>query len=104
MFGIIEKYKPIDILLENVIGLLSIDNGKTFQNLLTVVEKNILKNERRDILIINDVKSEKFRYSAQNLAGVKTINLENINLLDLLNHKNLLITENVVKILEKKYA
>jgi large subunit ribosomal protein L4 len=77
---------------------------KTFQNLLTVVEKNILKNERRDILIINDVKSEKFRYSAQNLAGVKTINLENINLLDLLNHKNLLITENVVKILEKKYA
>jgi DNA (cytosine-5)-methyltransferase 1 len=34
MFGVIEKYQPEDILLENVKGLLSIDNGNTFKNIL----------------------------------------------------------------------
>jgi DNA (cytosine-5)-methyltransferase 1 len=34
MFGVIEKYQPEDIFLENVKGLLSIDNGNTFKNIL----------------------------------------------------------------------
>ena len=34
MMGIIEKYKPENILLENVKGLLSIDDGNTFKNIL----------------------------------------------------------------------
>jgi len=34
MFGVIEKYKPEYVLMENVKGLLSIDNGNTFKNIL----------------------------------------------------------------------
>ncbi|MFA6995282.1 MAG: 50S ribosomal protein L4 [Patescibacteria group bacterium] len=77
---------------------------KKFQALVAVLEKKVLNNDRRDLLVINDAKNEKTLYSGRNLAGVKIINLENINLLDLLNYKNLLLTENTVKILEKRYS
>ncbi|KKR13264.1 MAG: hypothetical protein UT42_C0049G0001, partial [Candidatus Falkowbacteria bacterium GW2011_GWA2_39_24] len=35
--------------------------------------------------------------------GITVINLENINIVDLLNNRNLLLTKNIVKILEKRY-
>jgi len=77
---------------------------KTFNTVLTTLEKKVLQNDRRNILVLNDAKEEKTRYSGRNLKGVKIINLENINLLDLLNYKNLLLTEQAVQILEKKYS
>ncbi|MFA5184357.1 MAG: 50S ribosomal protein L4 [Patescibacteria group bacterium] len=76
---------------------------KLFNQLLGAVEKKILNNDRRDILVINDGKSETVRYSGRNLAGVKIINLENLNLLDLLNYKNLLLTEAGIKTLTDRY-
>lgn len=76
---------------------------KQFNAMLTSLEKKVLKNERRNILVIGEAKDEKTRYSGRNLAGVKIINLENINLLDLLNYKNLLLTENAVKVLTARY-
>ena len=76
---------------------------KQFNTLLTNLEKKVLLNERRNILIINEATEEKAKYSSRNLVGVKVINLENINLVDLLNHKNLLMTENVVKVLTERY-
>ncbi len=70
------------------------------------IEDKILKpvSSKRSILVINDDKEEKFKYSVRNLVGVKQINLENINLLDLLNYKNLIITAESVKKLEKLYG
>lgn len=76
---------------------------KKFNTLLTSVEKNVLNNERRNILIVNEAKEEKAKNSCRNLEGVKVINIENINLVDLLNYKNLLLTENVVKVLTDRY-
>jgi len=76
---------------------------KQFNTLLTSLEKKVLDNTRRDILIINEAKEEKAKYSGRNLKGVKIINLENINLVDLLNYKNLLLTEAVVNILTERY-
>ncbi|MFZ4631853.1 MAG: 50S ribosomal protein L4 [Patescibacteria group bacterium] len=76
---------------------------KQFNTLLTTFEKKVLNNERRDILIVNEAKEEKAKYSSRNLKGVKVINLENINLVDLLNYKNLLLTENGVKVLTDRY-
>ena len=76
---------------------------KKFNEMLTSFEKKVLNNERRDVLIVNEAKDEKARYSSRNLQGVKVINLENINLVDLLNYKNLLLTENVVKVLTERY-
>jgi large subunit ribosomal protein L4 len=76
---------------------------KQFNTLLAGLEKKVLDNTRRDILIVNEAKEEKAKYSGRNLKGVKIINLENINLIDLLNYKNLLLTETVVNILTERY-
>ena len=76
---------------------------KDFNKLLDSLEQKVLNTNRRDILIINEAKEEKVKYSARNLEGVKIINVENVNLIDLLNYKNLLLSENVVSILEKRY-
>lgn len=77
---------------------------KKFNAMLAVLEKKVLNTERRDILIVIDSKDEPVRNSGRNLVGVKIINLENINLLDLLNYKNLLLTETGVKILTDRYG
>lgn len=77
---------------------------KAFNAIITAVEKKVLKDDRRDILVVNDSKNEKAQYSGRNLKGVKIINLENINLLDILNYKNLLLTEAAVKILADRYS
>ena len=63
----------------------------------------MLQNERRNVLVINEATEEKAKYSGRNLTGVKIINLENINLVDLLNYKNLLVTEKVVTSLLARY-
>lgn len=76
---------------------------KKFNEILTAVESKILNNERRNILIINDSKDDKIKYSARNLAGTEIINLENINIVELLKFKNLLLTEAAVKTLEERY-
>lgn len=39
MIGVIEKYQPENFLLENVPGLLSIDNGNTFQTILSELNR-----------------------------------------------------------------
>ncbi len=59
--------------------------------------------QKRSVLIINDKKDDKVKYSGRNLAGVEIINLDNINLLDLLKYRNLIITVDTVKALEARY-
>ena len=76
---------------------------KKFNEVLTAIETKVLNNDRRNILIINDSKDEKVKYSARNLKGTEIINLENINIVELLKYKNLLLTEAAVKALEERY-
>ena len=76
---------------------------KKFNEVLTAVETKILNTDRRNILVINDTKDEKVKYSARNLKGIEIINLENINIVELLKYKNLLLTESGVKTLEERY-
>jgi len=79
---------------------------KTFNELLEKLEKKVLKKEdkeKRSILIINGDKDEKIKCSGRNLSGVEIINPENINIIDLLKYKNLLITKSTIKLLEDKY-
>lgn len=76
---------------------------KKFNELISGFEKKVLKTERRNILILSDSKDDKVKYSGRNLTGVKIINLENINLADLLNHPNLLMTEKGVEAFSKRY-
>ncbi|MFA5023610.1 MAG: 50S ribosomal protein L4 [Patescibacteria group bacterium] len=77
---------------------------KKFNTILTALEKKVLNNDRRDILVLTEAQNEKTQNSARNLKGVKVINLENINLLDLLNYKNLLLAESAVKFLTERYS
>lgn len=82
---------------------------KTVNAILKNIEGKILnkqndKKSKRSILVVNDDKGEPFKYSVRNLAGIKNINLENINIVDLLNYQNLVITENVAKKLEGLYG
>ena len=61
------------------------------------------KKIKRSILLVNDKANEKVKYSGRNLAGVKIINLDNINILDLLRYKNLISTKECIKKLEERY-
>lgn len=76
---------------------------KEFNKLITLFEKDILKNVKRSLLIINDSKNDKLKYSARNLEGVKIINLENLNIVDLLKFRYLLLTENALDTIAKRY-
>lgn len=62
-----------------------------------------VKKYKRSILVVNDVKDDKTKKSGRNLAGVEMINLDNINIVDLLKYKNIVITKEAVKKLEERY-
>ncbi|MBN2884804.1 50S ribosomal protein L4, partial [Patescibacteria group bacterium] len=66
---------------------------KQFVDLLNAFEKEILPANRRGLLVINSEKDEKARYSGRNLKEVTIINPENINIVDLLNSRQILISE-----------
>ncbi|MEA3398856.1 MAG: 50S ribosomal protein L4 [Patescibacteria group bacterium] len=85
---------------------------KKFNETLSGLEKLIKRKSdkdkkigiiKRSVLVIVDKKDEKIKYSARNLTGAKLINLENINILDLLKFRDLIITRNGIKKLEEKY-
>ncbi len=77
---------------------------KGFEKLLVRNLGEAVKTVRRSFLIISEAQDEKLKYSTRNLVGVKIINLNNINILDLLKHDNLLLTEKSVELLTKTYA
>ena len=82
---------------------------KDFVEIVKAFEANVLKTKegessKRSILVINDEKDEKVKYSSNNLEGVKVINLNNVNILDLLKYRDLIITAPVAEKLEKQYS
>ncbi len=96
---------------------------KKFDEMLKSIEEKVLKNliaetnndksekkeekkkqnSKRSILVINDQKDEKVKYSGRNLVGVKIINLDNINVVDLLKYRNLILTKAGVEKLMERY-
>ena len=78
---------------------------KKFKGIMEKLENQLKKSEdkKRSLLIIVDKADEKLNYSARNLVGVKLINLDNINLVDLLKYKDLILTKATVEKLEERY-
>ncbi|MCK5510755.1 50S ribosomal protein L4 [Candidatus Parcubacteria bacterium] len=80
---------------------------KTADLMIEKLEKKINKDKdnkaKRSILAINDKKDEKAKYSFRNIVGVKLINLDNINILDLLKYRDLLVSKDCVKKIEEAY-
>ncbi|MGI6374074.1 MAG: 50S ribosomal protein L4 [Patescibacteria group bacterium] len=102
MMALSDKAKgKVLIILENL--ELPAKKTKGVAEILQKIEQNILKTDRRDWLIVNESVEENAKYAARNLSGVKIVNLENINLLDLLKHRNLLITEKAVQVINERY-
>lgn len=66
--------------------------------------KNIIETKKKmpSILMVVASQEKNLFQSAQNLPYLKVINIENINLIDLLNNKYIMLTEKALSILEKK--
>lgn len=74
------------------------------------IKKEETSQAKRNILVVNDPrrggtgkKDEKVRYSGRNLPGVEIINLGNINIVDLLKYRDLILTVDGVKKLEERH-
>jgi len=79
---------------------------KTFNEIIGKMEEKAMKKvegKRRSVLIIDSSNDDKVKYSGRNLAGVKIINLDNINIFDLLKYRNLIITKASVEKMETTY-
>jgi large subunit ribosomal protein L4 len=78
---------------------------KEINSILEKFEKEVFKakNKKRSILAVTSKMDEKLKYSTRNLEGIELINLDNINVVDLLKYRELLLTEEVVKNLETRY-
>jgi len=85
--------------LEKILVARKHENTKTLKH-----ENTKTRKHKRSILMINDKKDEKVKYSGRNLAGVEIINLDNINILDLLKYRDLVLTVDGVKRLEERYG
>lgn len=103
---------------ERALAVRSVLSAKLAENELVVVDQfglneiktakfaNILNNikvEGKSLIVIpeNDVNVQK---SARNIKGVKTTIVDTMTVYDILNAKNLVITENAIKKIEEVYA
>ncbi len=79
---------------------------KIFNEIISKIEKNFKKdeNKKRSILIINDQKDNKIKYSGRNIPEIKVLNLENINIIDLLKYNKLILTKKAVEKIVEKYS
>jgi large subunit ribosomal protein L4 len=95
-----------------VINKIEIQDFKTkgFNDILKKIENIIpsdndkAKKSKRSVLFVNDNKDEKIVFSGRNLVGFNIINLENLNIVDLLKYKNLMITESALKAVNDRYS
>ena len=103
---------------ERALAVRSVLSAKLAENELVVVDQfglneiktakfakilNNIKVEGKSLVVIpeNDVNVQK---SARNIKGVKTTIVDTITVYDILNAKNLVITENAIKKIEEVYA
>ena len=83
---------------------------KKVKEMISALENNLLgadsgkESNKKSLLIVNDQKDEKVKYSARNLPGVKVIHVDNINILDLLKYKYLVATSNSIRTIEERFS
>lgn len=87
-----------------VAGILNTLEAKVLKVSEAGKKGKIVRSEKRDVLFLNGSKDEKVKYSFRNLDGVKVINPENINVVDLLKYKNIILTEEAVKKIEATFG
>lgn len=78
--------------------------NKLHLNFNNNLENKENKKTRKSILFINNKKNKEFLFSGRNLPGVEIITLENINIVDLLKKKNLIISQDAIKSINERYS
>ena len=100
-----DKIKNKNLVLINKIELNEYKT-KAFNEIITNFEKKVFKLEnknKRSIIIVCGKKDEKIKRSGKNLPGIKIINSDNINILDLLKYKNAIFAVDSIEIIKKRY-
>jgi len=79
---------------------------KIFKGIIENLEnKKAIKSDgkKRSLLIMVDQGDEKLKNSARNLPGIELLNLDNINIVDILKHKTLVMTKAAILKTEERY-
>ena len=100
---ILEKLEIPEIKTKIFNEMLNNLENKIFKIETAKKEKNGKIRRKRSVLIVNDKKNENIKYAGRNLVGAEIINLDNINLMDLLKYRDIVITVEAVKKIEEKY-
>lgn len=77
---------------------------KTFKAMIDAVSGKVFSNNSKtSILILDKAPAGTTKNSARNLVGVKLLGLDNINIVDVLKYRNLIMTKAAVTQLEEQY-
>lgn len=77
---------------------------KTFKGMIDAVSIKAFNNSSKtSILILDKAPAGTVKNSARNLVGVKLLGLDNINIIDVLKYRNLIMTRAAVAHLEEQY-
>lgn len=76
---------------------------KVFNNLVESFKSKAFSTEKTSMLVIESMPESMVKNSARNLQGVKILGVDNINIVDILKYRNIIITSKAVKILEDRY-
>ncbi|MFA5318287.1 MAG: 50S ribosomal protein L4 [Patescibacteria group bacterium] len=72
------------------------------------IENKILsekdKKVKRSVLVLIEDKKEDVKRAMANIEGAKMLNLNNINVVDLLKYRNLILTADAIKKIEERYG
>jgi large subunit ribosomal protein L4 len=80
---------------------------REFNAVVRAIEGKVLnmdKKTKRSMLVVLPAKQETAFVSGRNLVGVEVVNLDNINIVDILKYRSVVITAESVKKLEKTYV
>lgn len=77
---------------------------KTFKAMIDAVSGKVFTNNPKvSVLILDKAPAGTTKNSARNLVGVKLLGLDNINILDVMKYRNLILTKAAVAQLEEQY-
>jgi len=81
---------------------------KKVNEIIGNIENKVLSEKdsksKRSVLVLIDIKNEEVKRATSNLEGTQILNINNINIVDLLKYRNLIVTTGTVKKLEERYG
>jgi large subunit ribosomal protein L4 len=77
---------------------------KTIYNLLNNLLKKITKEDLKSLLIVFPKKDEKILKAAENIPGIEIIEARNLNVLDLLSFKHLILLKDSIKVIKDTFV